>query len=351
MSASQTQVDPYINLILDSKLGSYKPIEYLGDGHFSFVFKARCDADGSCVALKVEKPNTNADAKFEFDNEGRLLAKLRSSSGVIGHISSGTQDVLIQGTFPLTLRYHAMELASTDLERLLVESNWLETAWSDRLKTWRGFVLGIHQMHLRDVAHRDLKSANCLLVLRGSSSLSSKVSDLGRSRDLGAPALHPNDQYAVGLGDLNYAPPEFLWWQGRDRAIDHCAADLYALGSLLFEMTFAVGLTPYALGPGGQIARMNLTALRSGASIDLRSLRSRFEVAISEFTAALPPPARAHGGALIRQISDPYPLGRYPTRSGRPATSQNLEWLLHKADILIKIAVLSEREDRASKAA
>ena len=111
-------------------------------------------------------------------------------------------------------------LASGDVCELTADPDLLNKLdWSERLWLLRGAVKGVHQMHLRNVAHRDLKSANCLLVVQGSRS-EVRVADLGRAKDFThAPTLAPFD-YLRGRGDFRFAAPEYLWMQGGSDGFD-----------------------------------------------------------------------------------------------------------------------------------
>ncbi len=337
---------PWEAVLLNRDIGRYRPTDFIREGGFGLVFEAKDIKTGEAVALKLLKPGVAGPAVAEFENEGRILQRLRNASGVVDHFETATAtiDVLIAGTgsstVPLPVHYHAMELASGCLEEIVVDGARLARLdWSERLRLWRGLVLGVHQMHLKGLAHRDLKSGNALLMVRRrEADTTCKLADFGRSRDLSKPASVPPDHYLPGRGDFRFAPPEFLWWQGEDSPASHKRADLYGLGSLLYELATGIGITQAALGYGPDIVKDAQAKFLAGQTLDLSALRPRYEPVLDLFGDEIPAVIRTESTALLRQLCDPQPNLRLP-RSGpgrRTPASEGLEWLLRRTDILIK---------------
>src|SRR3546814_12706888 len=98
-------------------------------------------------------------------------------------------------------------------------------------------------MHSRRIVHRDLKSSNALLFNVDSRKPAVKISDLGRSCLTTEPPRFSTQQYVAGRGDLSFAPPELLWLQGDNDPGHYRQADLYLVGSVLFELATAQGIT------------------------------------------------------------------------------------------------------------
>ena len=71
-----------------------------------------------------------------------------------------------------------------------------------------------------------------------------KIADLGRAHDTTEPPRFAADWYLAGRGDPHFMPFEFLWLQGTQDPEDQARADVYLLGSLLFEVVTGVALTP-----------------------------------------------------------------------------------------------------------
>ncbi|WP_153394169.1 protein kinase domain-containing protein [Ornithinicoccus halotolerans] len=328
------------------RAGDYELVGLLGTGRFGWVFEAHHLETKHRAAIKVLIPNADSSARAEFANEAALLRRLVGSSSVVQVTSSDHFQFAVTAggqSLPLRVDFHVLELAQGCLESLLLEGSRIE--WADRLSLWRGCVRGIHQMHLKRTAHRDLKSSNCLLFERRHNVVESKVSDLGRGRDLRAGPMHPPELYLVGLGDLRFAPPEFIACQGSDRPEGHLAADLYGLGSLLFELATGQCITAMALGPGPQLVRENLELRAKGQTIELSGMRGEYESAFKVFERSLPPVIRQHGGQLLRQLCDPVPSRRLEkTKFGRYPSGTGLEWLIRRADIVIRTLASQARE-------
>jgi serine/threonine protein kinase len=230
--------------------GRFAIQDYLDSGNFSMVFHALDTTTGSEVAVKVLLPSASAEARVEFDTECELLSLAINAEYVIDRVDDGNDTISVQipttgAIVPLPTRYLVLERAEQSLSNLLAIRNRI--SWPDRLAIYRGAVKGVHQLHLHRIAHRDTKADNILLVIRRGKVIA-KVADLGRSRLTTKAARFTADDYRVGRGDLRFAPPEFLFHLGTDEAATWQYADLYYLGSLLFEIATGQGITTASLG-------------------------------------------------------------------------------------------------------
>jgi len=327
--------------IVGNALGDYEIVAFLSAGAFGFVYEALVTGADTSVALKILSPNAAWQQLREFDNEADLLLKMTGARAVVDIFDMGDQviNVVAGGIaqFTFRLRYHVLELAEGSLDELLTDLQSLD--WPSRLGLLRDVILGVHQMHQRNIVHRDLKAANCLLFLHGNG-LAVKLSDLGRSRDLNdRPGVGP-EEYAFGRGDPSFAPPEMLFGAALESATCHRCADLYGIGSVFFELAVGQGITAVALFPHSAkvTAYHSLPAdqRRAQYQANLGEIRSWYESAFDLFDSALPKAIRQQGGRLLRQLCDPDPqkrlakvaLGKRAVRPGE------LCWLLHRADIL-----------------
>lgn len=342
-------LDPWVAALVGQVLGGYRIDSYRRGGNFGRVFETTKLSTGSRFAIKVLVPTGVAQAVTEFDNEGVLLQKLINSSAVINLVESGTEmiSVNINGTpIQLDFRYHVLALASGALDELISDPvSRAALPWQERLSHWRGAIKGVHQMHLNNVAHRDLKCSNCLLMLQGRNS-EVRLGDLGRSKDFSlAPSL-PRNEYLTGRGDLQYAPPEYLYYQGGSTETDFRNADLYGLGSLLVELATGHPMTAHAIGSWMSAISQGLQDFHSGNLRDLAALRPRFHRAIEQLSAEFAPAIRHDAVVLVRQLCDPVPSARQPKRppGKRHVPDKGLLWLLRRADILSRLVSVQSRQ-------
>ena len=335
--------DAWADSLIRMTLGGYRLERCIGQGGFGYVFEVVAASTGASFAMKVLSPSKafDAEALLDFDNEGILLARLNRCSSVINLVDSGSETISVtlaesSISVPLPLKYHVLSLASGSLDELLSSPETRDKlAWSDRIGLWRGAVKGVHQMHLKSVAHRDLKSSNCLLVVVGGRS-DVRLADLGRSKDYTRAPHLPNEIYLSGRGDLRHAPPEFLLLQGGSAREDFRNADLYGLGSLLTELATGQPMTALAMASWSDARKLGLEDFHAGRIRDLATLRPQFRSAIELVSETFPPPIRRTATDLLSQLCDPDPSQRRPQRSPgrRYHPDDGLEWLLRRADIL-----------------
>lgn len=339
-------------------LGAYHVNGFLAEGGFGLVFDGAVAAGGSAVAVKICSIQASTDQQIEFRDEGRLLKRFRKSTHVLDYIDYGEEPIFVTAIgstaqVPITVRYTVVELGDGTLEDLMPVRAHI--SFLERLRLFRCVVLGVHQMHLLDVVHRDLKTSNCIIFMKRKNILECKVADLGRARDLSQPARFPAQEYAHGRGDLRFAAPEMLWLQGVDDPMAWKRADVYGLGSILFELVTGQGITGVALGSGpaiaAQVASIPAAARASDFQARTNDLRARYEAAFQMFEASVPPAIRQPAGILIRQLCDPDPLQRFP-RYGlgqRRSPDAGLEWLLRRTTILMK--TIDKADAQASRLA
>ena len=331
-----------MKILTGQVFGDVKLVAHRGSGGFALVFESQLVSTGEMFAVKVLTPGSRAPAVAEFQRESQLLTQLRQASNVVEifGVGEGTVQVNAPGNVmvDLPVPFMRLELADGALDELVMAT--AEMQWLDKLTLWRDAVLGVHQMHLKGVVHRDLKTENCLVFdLPGQKArVVAKVADLGRSRDLRSSGEHSAEQYMVGLGDLSFAPPEFIWGQGTDNTTSHRCADLYGLGSLLFEIVLGIGITSHALNPTYDDVVRNLQNAKAGVVTDLSALRGRFRDSIFELEAVAPRVIAKDVSDLVKTLCDPVPEERLRIVSGgtRKRPPESLEWLLRKADILIR---------------
>jgi serine/threonine-protein kinase len=215
--------------------GRYFVRRLCGEGAMGRVYEAHHIDIGRRVAIKVlhSSYHHNADLVERFRREARAASK-------IGH--ENIVDVTDSGTTPDGAFYFVMEfIDGVNLEELIAKEGALPPERA--LLITAQITRALEAAHAADVIHRDLKPANVMLVNRREKPDEDfvKVLDFGISKDLrkasgvGDPALtNPN----VAIGTPVYMAPE----QAAGKAAD-AAADIYAVGGLLYEML--TGAQPY----------------------------------------------------------------------------------------------------------
>jgi eukaryotic-like serine/threonine-protein kinase len=246
------------------------------------------------------------------------------------------------------VRFHVLERADKCLDELLLYRQSLD--WGAKLTLYRQVALGIHQMHLAHVAHRDCKAENCLVFLRTQSHVDVKVSDLGRSRDLRQAAAAGPREYQWGRGDPSFAPPEMLWMLGTDTPECHLQADLYGIGSVLYEIATGQGLTAMSLGSAvpymHRAATLTLDQRRASYATELPNLRIAIDTALAMMDSEVPTYLRPNLLQLLRRLCDPDPIRRIKSirAGGRLIPAPDLQWLLREVDIMSRGHVLNEKQ-------
>lgn len=344
----------WVSGLLGQVIDEYHIESYLGDGNFSLVFEVSEVATAKRFAMKVLGPWSDAAANSDFHNEGRLLQTLSPCSHIITWAGSGTATVRIDRgglTTPLTVSYHIMTLAEGTLEELVLNpARRASLSWGDKLQLWRDVIIGVHQMHLHRIAHRDLKSSNCLVITR-SGQTEIRLADLGRSKVFNAPQLSLPMTYATGCGDTWFAPPEHLWFQGGSAEADFRNADLYGIGSVFVELATGHPMTALAIGSAHDASGRRTNCANDYANNktnDLAVLRPRFHETIEHVAACLPRGIRSQAASLLRQLCDPVPTERLPGNDAvRKAPDVTLRWLLDRADHLIRDSKVDQHRRNA----
>jgi eukaryotic-like serine/threonine-protein kinase len=323
--------------------GRYRIEAAVGTGNFSGVFRATDETTGNEVAVKILSFRSSAspEARLEFEGERDLLEMLAGYSNVVAFLDSGRHTLSLATPggvhLPVDIDYLVVELAEGSLAEVILHRHRLP--WKDRLSLFRGIAKGVHQMHLARCVHRDVKSDNGLVF---AGPVTAKVADLGRSRNTQEPPRFHAHAYAGGRGDLRFAPPEYVWLCGSEEPQEMATADLYLLGSLLFEFATGVGFTAVALGdPRAIMATVQPWSVEARAD-DLENrrheLREQFAPVYDLFMRELPPHLRGAGRELLAQLTHPDPIRRLPPNlRWSDVRPWRLDWLLRRIDTLLHI--------------
>lgn len=330
-----------INVFLSETLaGRYRPRSFIGAGNFSGAFVTDDIVSGGQVAAKILKLKhcARADAVQEFQSEVELLGKLLGCDRVVQLLDHGQHDVALAhgrsgGTIDLTTEFAILELAAGSLADLILLGPAF--GWPDRLRLYRDVVKGVHQMHLRRIVHRDVKAENGLVNERPDHA---RIADLGRAHDTRQPARFPFEAYLAGRGDLRFAPLEFLWLQGTQDPDEQALADLYMLGSLLFEVATGVGITSLVTGRPHDIINHSAALPEPERLREWQRqqpwLREARRHALDTLRSEVPLAIRGRVSNLAEMLTEPEPERRLPTFSGgsRRVVPWDLQWLLDRID-------------------
>lgn len=263
-------------------VGAYRLLRLLGAGGMGEVWEARDERLDRIVALKLLAVEQEADPNTTARTlqEGRALAQLDHPCVVRIYHCERLEPAGV---------YLAMELVHGETLR-----NWLSRKggridWQTAIELGQQIAMAMAYVHGRKIIHRDLKPENILIVNpEGHSSKPHiKVIDFGIAKV--PPASHPIDTplqtaRAALLGSVLYMAPE----QCRNASRVTEAADVYALGVLLFEAM--AGRPPFA-----------------GESVEILSHHLGTPApSLQEFAADVP----AALGALVASMLDKDPANR-----------------------------------------
>src|SRR5690606_30723680 len=247
-SGARTPKDNYLGRVV---AGRYRLEALLGEGGMGVVYRARHVLIERVVALKLIRP----DLRGETHLRAWMLREARAANRVDhAHIVEihdvGETD---EGELYLVMEY----LTGTSLSSLVAKGQLPITQAVDILEQMTAALARAHDL---GVVHRDLKSDNIMLTVRGGRRDFVKILDFGLAALARDPRLAPN---GAVFGTPEYMSPE----QARgDDAIP--ASDLYALGILFFEMT--TGQLPFRSSDRDTLLEMQ----RTSAPPRPRSLRT-----------------------------------------------------------------------------
>jgi WD40 repeat protein/tRNA A-37 threonylcarbamoyl transferase component Bud32 len=203
---------------LPTPIPGYEILDQLGRGGGGVVYKARQTNLQRIVALKLilGGEHASAEARARFSQEAETVARLKNS-----HIVQVYDFGNHEGRPFFSLEY--LEGGSL-ADRMRGQPQSPRQA----AQLVEALARAVQAAHDAGVVHRDLKPANVLLTADGTA----KVSDFGLAKQLLDADADLTPTEAV-LGTPSYMAPEQAAGKARDVGP---AADIYALGIILYEM-------------------------------------------------------------------------------------------------------------------
>jgi tetratricopeptide (TPR) repeat protein len=209
------------NALVGRRIGPYLIQQCVGSGGMGSVYRALRDDDyRQQVAVKVIRPGLDSDEILRrFRTERQVLAELQHA-----HIAR----LLDGGTTGDGRPYFVMEYIDGEPMDRYCDRHQLDTR--ERLRLLLTVCAAVQHAHQRGVLHRDLKPGNVLVTADGTP----MVTDFGLAKRLEgqagpSPAAEQTPSGAI-LGTPSYMAPE----QAGGKAGP--AADVYALGAILYEL-------------------------------------------------------------------------------------------------------------------
>ena len=263
-----------------------------GVGAFSALVAADDKVTRKRVAVKVCRPLSDPYRIACFEREAELLRSLKGEPDIIQIIAEKAEFTELLTTqagvsFPLQLEYYALDLANCDVGDVIARGAW--TA-EENLIAFRSMCRAVQRVHTRRITHRDLTPSNFLVMPDGTTNLS----DFGTARRLNSTTKSLVDSYTGPPGDRRYCAPEMLACLHDEDPSIAVGADIFSLGSILFEMFSGTNLGLRLFNPSfwDDIAQA-MVAVRPG----LR--RRTYDQIIMSIANSRPLPSVASFGAPV----------------------------------------------------
>ncbi|XP_069079236.1 cyclin-dependent kinase 7 isoform X1 [Pleurodeles waltl] len=203
----------------------YEKLDFLGEGQFATVYKARDKNTNQIVAIKKIKLGHRSEAKDGINRtalrEIKLLQELNHPN-IIGLIDAFGHKSNISLVF---------DFMETDLEVIIKDTSLVLTP--AHIKSYMLMTLqGLEYLHHLWILHRDLKPNNLLLDENGVL----KLADFGLAKSFGS----PNRAYTHQVVTRWYRAPELLF----GAKMYGVGVDMWAVGCILAELLLRVPFLP-----------------------------------------------------------------------------------------------------------
>ena len=240
---SKKPKDPLLNKVI---AGRYRLEARLGEGGMGVVYRARHVLIDRVVALKLIRPDLRSETHLRawMVREARAANRVDHAHIVQIHDVGENED----NELYLVMEY----LVGTSLSSQIAKGPMPISRAVDILEQMSAALSRAHDL---GVVHRDLKSDNIMLTVRGGRKDFVKILDFGLAALARDPRLAPK---GAVFGTPEYMSPEQA--RGEDAI---AASDLYALGILFFEMT--TGRLPFRSGDREELLEMQRSKVAPSA--------------------------------------------------------------------------------------
>ena len=192
---------------------SFEILDNLGSGTFGKVFKVRLKTNNNIYAMKIINKNfliRNKQLRYAV-SECNILKQISTPFITILHFSFQTPEnlyIILDYCPGGDLNYH--------IENKLFKEEEAKFYISE-------LIIGIEQIHKKDIIYRDLKPENLLIDENNHI----KIADFGLAKE----GISDEEITKSFCGTPAYLPPEMLKKVGVGKS-----ADIYGIGAILYEM-------------------------------------------------------------------------------------------------------------------
>lgn len=276
------------------RIGPYQVLRPIAQGGMAEVYEVLDPITGDHLALKLLVSGGNAGPRF--DREYEALTRLNHPN-IVRVYTYGIYEGMPWFTMEL--------LAGVPLQRWVKERG-RPGSEARQIEVIRlGFLIAdaLHYVHERGLVHRDLKSANVLVLPDGRV----KLLDFGTA-SIRDPLMEITEDGEF-VGTFSYASPE----QITGRPLDH-RSDLYSFGILLFRLI--TGQRPFEAENPAAIAKMHVSSPPPRPSALVPEIHPELERLILWLMEKDPArrPAKTEYAARFLQDLSPVPLTVVPTQ-------------------------------------
>jgi tRNA A-37 threonylcarbamoyl transferase component Bud32 len=221
---------PFSVAVAESRdfVGPYQVLSTLGEGGMGVVYKARDMIGGQVVALKVMAKHMlkSREAHKRFLREADLGMKLKHP-GIVRMLARGEH----AGHGYIAMEY----LEGRTLRQRIKEGGAI--GWKETAQIGVAVAEALGEVHRMGIVHRDVKTENVMLAVIGKREVP-KLMDFGLAHRADMSQLTRTGKM---MGTIAYVAPEQMAGSGDEASPSW---DLYALGSVLYEML--VGDVPFS---------------------------------------------------------------------------------------------------------